>query len=48
MVVEYALGWPRYGLLPGRSVAAVGGRAVVVGCEERTFTLVCWRLDVGV
>ena len=30
VVVEPALGWPIYGLFPGCSVAAVGGRAVVV------------------
>ena len=35
VVVEPALVWPRYGLFPGRSVAAVGGRAVVVVCGVR-------------
>ena len=30
VVIEPALGWPRYGLFPGHSVAAVGGHTVVV------------------
>ena len=37
MVVEPALGWPRCGHLPGRSVAAVGGRAVVVVVLGKNF-----------
>jgi len=35
VVVEPALGWPRYELFPGCLVAAVGGRTVVVVCGVR-------------